>query len=432
VFSVGKLNEWLAPLYRYLDVEGYFREYGIGIVPGFSFSVFYVCVAAILFVTMKYVIDSNSSSFHRFYSDRLRGSFFNRPSADGQRQTAPLISELGGTVCPYLLVNCALNASVGKGKLLKTADEPFVIACRYTGSDAAGYIRTDVLERATGSKFDLASIAAVSGAAFSPVMGRYTIPAFRLLMSMLALRLGYWIPNPQQVKKFDVVAKGISPVGRRVDGLYFLREMFGWLSVKTRFLYITDGGHADNSGIYELIRRRCTTIIAIDAEPDSENLFENIAYLIEFARARLNTEIELRCQTVGVAGGTHCAIGRIKYPSGSNLKAFEGRLVFVKLSLTGDENWDLLCRRNASGEFPYHSTMNQNYDELLFNAYRTLGIHMVSRIFGRRDRVEFWNGNVRPLSTDEILDFFQVPVDSIPSEDLSRGCSQLLVPQETQ
>lgn len=433
VFMVRKLNDWLAPLYRYFEIEGFFKEYGIGIVPGFSFSVFYVLVAVILFATMKYVIDSNSSSFHRFYSDRLRGSFFNHPSApDGQRQIVPLISELGGTVCPYLLVNCALNANVGKGKLLKTADEPFVIASRYTGNDAAQYMRTDVLERATGSKFDLASIAAVSGAAFAPVMGRYTIPAFRLLMSMLALRLGYWIPNPRQVTKFDPVAKGISPVGRRVDGLYFLREMFGWLSVKTRFLYITDGGHADNSGIYELLRRRCSTIIAVDAEPDSENLFENIAYLIEFARARLNVEIELKCHTVGAAGGTHCAIGRIKYPSSDKLKAFEGRLVFIKLSLTGDENWDLLCRRNASGEFPYHSTINQNYDELLFNAYRTLGIHMVSRVFDRRDRVEFWDGNVRPLSTDEVRYLFEVPIDSIPSEDVPLALSQLFAPPQAE
>jgi hypothetical protein len=316
------------------------------------------------------------------------------------------------------LVNCTLNASVKVGDLRKPSDEPFVIASRYIGNDAAGYGRTEVLEEAAGPDFDLATIAAISGAAFSPVMGRYTIPSFRLLMSLLAFRLGYWLPTPTMVTSSKrTVAPGqtvatsipdrLSSVGYRVDGLYFLREMFGIMNVRSRFLYITDGGHTDNSGVYELLRRRCATIIAVDAGADAESLFENIVYLIEFSRVRLGTEISLSCRTVGVEGGTHCAVGEITYPPSGGRPAEFGRLIYCKLSLTGDENWDLMCRRKASGEFPYNSTVNQNYDELLFNAYRILGNHIVGRVFSGLDRVEFWNGDVRSLNADEQAALFK-------------------------
>jgi hypothetical protein len=82
-------------------------------------------------------------------------------------------------------------------------------------------------------------------------------------------------------------------------------------------------------------------------------------------------------------------------------------MVYCKLSLTGDENLDLLSRKRATGEFPYHSTINQNYDELLFNAYRVLGTHIVGRIVAGLDCAEFSNGEVRSLTADELKSLFQ-------------------------
>jgi len=41
------------------------------------------------------------------------------------------------------------------------------------------------------------------------------------------------------------------------------------------FIFLTDGGHIDNLGIYELFRRRCRLIIAIDAEADPKLLYES-------------------------------------------------------------------------------------------------------------------------------------------------------------
>jgi hypothetical protein len=258
----------------------------------------------------------------------------------------------------------------------------------------------------------MATIAAISGAAVSPVMGRYTIPSFRLIMSLIALRLGYWLPNPSRLNASEPrnhkrLAKRKSYVWRHVNGFYTAREMFGLTSIGSKFVYVTDGGHTDNSGIYELLRRGCKNIVALDAGADAQSLFDNIVYLIEFARVRLQTEIALSCRTVGMEGGVHCAIGRIDYPPKGDRPAACGTLVYCKLSLTGDENWDLLCRKRASGEFPYHSTLNQNYDELLFNAYRLLGMHILEGVVSGQHRAEFWNGEVRPLSAGELSNLFE-------------------------
>jgi hypothetical protein len=94
------------------------------------------------------------------------------------------------------------------------------------------------------------------------------------------------------------------------------------------------------------------------------------------------------------------------YPPYEGLPEASGRLLYCKLSLTGDENLDLLSRKRATGEFPYHSTLNQNYDELLFNAYRILGSHIVGRVVSGQDRVELSNGELRSLTVAEVQNLF--------------------------
>jgi hypothetical protein len=44
-------------------------------------------------------------------------------------------------------------------------------------------------------------------------------------------------------------------------------------------IYVTDGGRIENLGIYELLRRRCQVIIAVDAEADPEMSFHSFVTL---------------------------------------------------------------------------------------------------------------------------------------------------------
>ena len=102
------------------------------------------------------------------------------------------------------------------------------------------------------------------------------------------------------------------------------------------FLYLTDGGHIENLGLYQLLRRRCRLIIVIDAEADPKMAFNSFIKAERYARIDLGTRIELPWYEIRDAtletddmiaergdtgslisrAGPHCALGTIYYPEG--------------------------------------------------------------------------------------------------------------------
>ena len=104
----------------------------------------------------------------------------------------------------------------------------------------------------------LGSAMAISGAAASPNMGYHSSPAVTFLMTVFNVRLGHWSPNPSNAKTW----KQHSP---SFGGTYLLKELFGLTDYTSSFVYLSDGGHFENLGVYELVRRRVTTIVVIDA-----------------------------------------------------------------------------------------------------------------------------------------------------------------------
>jgi hypothetical protein len=78
-----------------------------------------------------------------------------------------------------------------------------------------------------------------------------------------------------------------------VANFYFLFELLGLLNEKRKSVYLTDGGHIDNLGMYELLRRRCHVIIAIDSEADAQMAFSSFVKLQAHARIDLGVRIEL-------------------------------------------------------------------------------------------------------------------------------------------
>src|SRR5207248_142196 len=102
---------------------------------------------------------------------------------------------------------------------------------------------------------------AISGAAASPNMGYHTSPATAFLLSLLNIRLGWWLGNPASIAKWK---KGTPPYGL----FWLLSELFGSTTDESSFLYLSDGGHFENLGIYELVRRQCKLIVVSDAASD--------------------------------------------------------------------------------------------------------------------------------------------------------------------
>ncbi len=104
----------------------------------------------------------------------------------------------------------------------------------------------------------LGTAMAISGAAVNPNMGYYTSPGISFLMTLFNVRLGWWLANPAN-EKIDH-----SLTGPANSLLPLVREMFGLTSENSPWLLLSDGGHFDNTGLYEMVRRHCPFIVVVD------------------------------------------------------------------------------------------------------------------------------------------------------------------------
>ena len=239
----------------------------------------------------------------------------------------------------------------------------------------------------TGRLRDVSPLSAVSisGAAVSPSMGRMNQPAYRMLIALLNLRLGVWLANPRLVG--GLLADGDNEPTYRplVRPTYLLRELLGKNNLRKKFVYVSDGGHYENLGLVELLRRGCTTIYAIDASGDTPGSIRTLGQAAALARSELGVEfddIDPSMFTVkdpaepGIVIADH-AIIHFRYPGDGG----EGTLVYIKKALMKDLQTpaDLISYQQARPVFPYDSTGDQFYDVEQFEAYRALGMSVTRR-----------------------------------------------------
>ena len=223
---------------------------------------------------------------------------------------------------------------------------------------------------------------ATSGAAASPNMGYHSSPTLAFLMTVFNVRLGWWLRNP----RFPAVWKGESTHLSLRELLY---ELLGMTTDDKKWVYLSDGGHFENLGVYELVRRRCRFIIACDAGQDGDVTFEDLGNAIERCRADFGVNIEIDLGKLALVSGRserHCAIGTIRYDSldardADGAPLAPGTLLYIKTSLTGDEPTDILSYAARHPSFPHQSTSDQFFDEAQFESYRALGFHAVCEAF---------------------------------------------------
>lgn len=287
---------------------------------------------------------------------------------------------------PYPIINCSLNL-VG-GDELAWQDRKaaaFTFTPKYCGYDfpelPPGFRSTASSKEPQRSAYagsrgalTLATAMAISGAAASPNMGYHTSPAPAFLMTLFNVRLGWWIGNPRSEKGW----KDSSPNSAFP---WLLAEMFGLTHAEGRYIYLSDGGHFENLGIFELVRRRCRFIVACDAEEDHDFEFGGLGNAIEKCRTDLGIDIELEVEPIRQRDAEgrsrrHCAVGRIRYDK-ADPEAPAGTLLYIKSSVTGDENTDVLRYAARHPAFPHESTGDQWFGESQFESYRALGHHAV-------------------------------------------------------
>ncbi|MBR0697989.1 patatin-like phospholipase family protein [Bradyrhizobium lablabi] len=412
---------------------------------------------AVLLLAVGACLGANANSLHQLYRDRLSKAFLFNPNRrmtksiwrrlaetgsveadtawhgcdllplDGKR-----ISSLTTAHAPYHLINTALNIRASKYANRRGRDADFFIfSPLFTGSEATGYVETPLMEKKL-RRLTVATAMAVSGAAASANMGSDTIKSLVPALSILNVRLGYWLVNPRKVA--GLLEK--SWIAHLFDRLYFLKELFGLLSEESDTVYITDGGHIENLGLYELLRRRCKMIVVIDGDADPEMSFGDLVTLERYARIDFGIRIDLpwtalrdasrrASEEIAASGGLspsqaahgpHCALGTIHYPrkvGETDEDDSTGVLLYVKSSFTGDENDYIVDYKRRHPDFPHETTLDQFFSEEQFEVYRALGFHAVNSAFNRADKVAMkpelvpWQGDKTAIPLERrMLDIF--------------------------
>jgi hypothetical protein len=333
-----------------------------------------------------FLFDINSTSPHRYYRDRLAETFIIRTPIDASQSAgfdagvSVRLSKLTAkNRSPYHLINCALNVPGSKNIAMQgRMTDFFLFTPNFTGSPLTGYYPTTEWE-AADAHLDLGTAMAISAAAAAPQMGLRTMRTLSFWLALLNIRLGYWAKRPRN----NLSALSGAP------GLFCLwQEMLGTMNEKSPWLNLTDGGHIENLGVYELLRRRCKYIIVVDGEEDSRMTFHGLTTLQRLAAIDLGVRIDIDLDDLRLndqrLSRSHFRFCRIRYPrEGRGSEDEFGYLLYVKLSLTGNEGEFLRRYRLDYPAFPHDSTADQFFTEAQFEAYRSLGEHVGDKLFLR-------------------------------------------------
>jgi hypothetical protein len=348
-------------------------------------------------------VDINKFSLYMMYRNRLVRAYFGASSArrkphpftgfdsDDDPQFADLQDQR-----PYHIVNTSLNLVSGEELAWQTRKAAsFAFTPRFCGFEmplmpAQGdnavlrdaqrgtyrptrqYASKTSVGQDEDAKVRLGMAVALSGAAASPNMGAHSSPALNFLMTMFNVRLGRWCPNPRK-PSWTSSSPGI--------GLFSLiAELFGMTNAEANYIYLSDGGHFENLGIYELVRRRCRLIIAVDVASDKRLAFEDLGNAIRKCATDLHIGIDLNVSRMELLSGSDlcgasCAAGTIRY-SHVDQDGVDGTLLYIKPAILGTENADVLNYRKAHPDYPHQSTADQWFDEAQFESYRSLGYHI--------------------------------------------------------
>jgi len=363
------------------------------------------------FLLFGWRVDINEFSMHSYYRNRLARCYlgasntardpdpltgFDNADVDGLRLSTFLPNQ--GYTGPMPVFCATINISVGEDlawqerKAASFAFTPLLSGYHvpWTGRHYKGqlsyngFVPTERFAYGNGG-IHISTVVAISGAAISPNAGYHTNKAMAFLLTMFNVRLGWWLPNPRRsFLAFD--PKGQAPPGAKAyphpafAPNQLLSELLGQIGDDRKFVYLTDGGHFDNMGLYEMVRRRCYEIVICDAEQDAGPVFEGIGMAIRKCRIDFGVEIDLDLNKLATDAATkvskvHWILGSIKYPETGD--AEPGTILYIKSSITGNEAADVYNYRLQHAPFPQDSTLDQWFTESQFESYRRLGQQVV-------------------------------------------------------
>jgi hypothetical protein len=283
---------------------------------------------------------------------------------------------------PMHLVNMTLNLVAGDNlawqerKAMSFAASPV-----NTGAWNLGYRATRDYGGPSG--ISLGTAVAISGAAASPNMGYHSSPPLSFLLTLFNVRLGWWLGNPRSSTYVNR-----NPTNTLVP---FLAEAAGYTNDTFPYIYLSDGGHFENLGLYEMVLRRCACIVLTDCGGDPSFQFDDLGNAIR--KIRIDFGIDITIDRMGIfprsdddpSNPKYCAVATIHYER-IDPTAKPGRLLYIKPAFYGKhESKDIYNYAQTNPTFPHQTTADQWFSESQFESYRQLGFWTLGYVTRGKD-----------------------------------------------
>jgi hypothetical protein len=379
-------------------------------VPVFGIEIPLLAFIGFAGVFAGFIVNANYIGIGRMYRDRLmelfmpdkeaiRDNQWRRAGNADQFDIAKLCEEDGTPQRPMHLVNCnVVMVGATQDRFRGRGGDSFVLSPLVSGSSATGWIDTPKLG---DGHFTLATAMASSGAAASPhagVAGRGITrnPLVSLLLSLTNVRLGYWIRNPRASQEPKNWHKWFPP-NLLAPGIR--QGLFGSGTTENAFfIELTDGGHFDNTGLYELIRRRVKIIVLSQGSQDVNYSMDDLANIIQRVRVDFGVHIRFASETypldairpaeLGAVVKRGWAVGTIRYPGTDK----QGILLYLQASPIAGMNADTVSYWRRNVDFPNQTTADQFFDEEQLEAYRELGMGIAqTAVMALKGEYEPWD-----------------------------------------
>ncbi|MEE3622860.1 hypothetical protein UCD39_02500 [Nitrospirillum sp. BR 11752] len=299
------------------------------------------------------------------------------PLHSGAASLCPLLDQPGGTLATY-----------------RGAYRP---SAKYGGASHSGRqwilwpflwrkARRPVEEDEQNTGITLGTAMAISGAAVNPNMGYHSSPTVSLLLTLLNVRLGWWLGNPSPVGD-----KSWYRNGPPTAALPLVKDAFGLTTDTQPYVNLSDGGHFENLGLYEMVRRRCRYIVVSDAGCDPTFTYSDLGDTVR--KIGIDFGIPVRFHELQamkprpanpaevLANVPYHAMGIIDYAAADGPTAKPGILLYVKASFHNcEESAGVKAYANSHPTFPHESTTDQWFSESQFESYRSLGFEIMDSI----------------------------------------------------
>jgi hypothetical protein len=338
---------------------------------------------------MARFININTFSLHDMYRNRLIRAYLgaSNPKREASRFTGfahtdnVMMRDLPPEQRPFHVVNVALNVVAGERLAWQQRKaQSFTISPLHSGNFQLGYRSSGEFGGIRG--ISLGTALTISGAAASPNMGYHSSGVVGFIMTLFNARLGAWLGNPGAAG-----ARTWRQAGPRSAVQSLVKEAFGLTTNTSPYVYLSDGGHFENLGLYEMVLRRCRSIVVLDSGCDPELHYEDLGNALRKIRIDLGVPIDFSDDAVRPLREKkkRCAAATIRY-SAVDATLQDGVLIYVKPMMLGNEPPDVASYAASQCAFPHESTADQWFNESQTESYRILGLCTMDEI------CEGWSG----------------------------------------